>query len=412
VTLLRPYQREAVAAVENDLPSWRRVLVVMPTGTGKTITFAENIRLAVERGERVLVLAHRRELIEQTVRKLRDLGIAAGVERGPQRSHGEPVIVASVQTAQGDRLATFGRFDLVVVDECHHAPSESYKRILARFPGVRVLGVTATPDRLDGVGMCEVFEHVSYHMTIRRATDEGWLVPIRAVQVQVRDMDLSHVRERRGDLHAGDLHAAVMPAVDGVVEPLLRLAGTRRTVVFAVDVGHAQAIAEAINHHRPGSAQSVDGSMPDRSRSELIKKFSAGEFQFLVNCQLLVEGWDDPAIECVAMARPTESRGWYTQAVGRGLRLSPGKEECLLLDFVGVGMRLSLASPQDILGKVGVVGKVTSAGKWESGDRVIHTMISEWNTQQRQSSRSPVQDSGFRPENPLVRAGRWLWNLL
>ncbi len=348
----RPYQVEAVEAVERDLPEHGSVLIVIPTGTGKTVVGSEVVRRYVGRRQRVLWLAHRRELIEQAATKLREFGLKVGIERGKYRSNGEPVVVASVQTLRGSRLWNIGDFDLIVIDECHHAPSVSYCNITDYFPLAHILGVTATPDRLDRVGLCTMFNKVSYHMTLRRAIAEGWLTPINAKRVTVEGMDLSKVRSRAGDLRPDDLHDAVIPpqAIDGITGPLLSLAGEKKTVVFAVDVGHSKALADKLNLLKPGSAASVDGSMHDDDRKGVIQRFVSGEIQFLINCQILVEGWDCPEVECVAMCRPTQSRAWYTQGVGRGLRLSPGKTECLLLDFAGVGAKHSLVGPEDVLG--------------------------------------------------------------
>jgi len=397
---LRPYQLEQVAAVERHqlLHKQQRVMYLAATGTGKSVSATEVIRRAVAtRGETGLFLAHRRELIDQMVGHLTRAGLVVGVERGSRRAGAEPVVCASVQTMRGERLEKFPRdaFDVVVVDECHHAASPSYCAIFAHFKDARVVGVTATGDRADGRPLGAVFSQVVHRIEIDQAIEAGYLTPVRGIQVTVPGMDLSKVRSRKQcraggedvvgdpnstidllapsgqarietgaggrpervsvDLHPKDLARVVLDpvVVDGVVGPLLELAGARKTIVFAVDRAHAAAIADAINARRPGPdgkgvARWLWHKTPDRKQVQLDHK--AGKFQFLVNVLLLTEGYDDPSIECVAMARPTQSRVLYCQCVGRALRLFEGKVEALLLDFVGVGGKFDLVGPEDVLG--------------------------------------------------------------
>lgn len=266
--------------------------------------------------------------------------------------------------------------DDVLVHNCHHAPAEGYQNIVRHFPKAKVIGLTATPDRADGVSMRTVFETCAFRYGIAQAVEEGYLVPARGIQVVVEGMDLSKVRQKvikngvakktpeEGwgelppaalgevrDLNQTDLgKAALAPeAVEGIVEPLLELAEARRTVVFAVNVEHAIAIASSIHARKPGAARYIHGKMPEHERKAILQAFEAGEYQYLINCMLLVEGWDCPATACVAMARPTQSRVLYAQAVGRGLRLYAGKLEALVIDFVGVSCKFDLIGPDDVL---------------------------------------------------------------
>lgn len=352
---LRPYQREALAAIQRELAAHRSTLVELPTGTGKTVVFAADARDVAMSGGRTLVLVHREELRKQAQAKCTAAGLYTEAEQGKLRAslHAR-VVVASVQTlAREARLHRFPRdhFARVVVDECHHVVSDSYGVILDYFETAKVLGVTATPKRADGVALGEVLETVAYRLDLRQAIRDGWLASIVARRVVLDGVDLSRIKTRAGDLAQDEL-AEIMAqerAIRGVVEPLLDLAGARKTVVFGVDVAHAQRLAEELNRRLPGSARAVSGETGEDEREELLAAFSRGEFQFLCNCALLVEGWDEPSVECVAIARPTKSVGLYVQMVGRGTRLYPGKRNMLLLAFGASAGKHRLVSPVDCL---------------------------------------------------------------
>jgi superfamily II DNA or RNA helicase len=360
---LRPYQLEAISRVEAE---WRhgtrRTLLVLPTGCGKTVVFAELARKAVSLGRRGLVLAHRTELLEQAQRKLTDVGVLAGIEKAEKRAGHAPVVVASVQTLQGKRLRKYRRdeFGLVVVDEAHHAAAASYRAILEYFTDADVLGVTATPDRADGKALGELFESCAYQYELRDAIRDQWLVPIRARRIVVESVDFSKVHKRAGDFANDELAEifAAEEAVVGVVAPLLEQTGALRTIVFAVNVAHATALAQAICDRRPGAARVAHGELDSAARAEVLADFRAGRFQYLVNVQLYTEGFDEPSIQCVAVVRPTMSRALFVQMCGRGTRLlgqtledsiANGKPELLLLDFTGNAGKHRLVGPLDAL---------------------------------------------------------------
>lgn len=351
---LRPYQQEAVAAIEGRWGAGdRSTLLVLSTGLGKTVIFSEAARRAAERGIRTLVIAHRTELIQQAAEKLAACGLDVGIEQAEQRAARHTVVVATVQTLQRRRLAGWApdHFGLVVVDEGHHSIGATYRAILGHFASAKVLGVTATPDRGDGKAMGAVFDSVAYRMEIAAGIKQGWLSPIKAKRVVVDGLDLSAVRTVAGDLNQGDLDLAMRApeAVHGVAEPLADLSRGRPTLAFCVTVEHAHAVAEAVNQIAPGTAVALDGTAQREHRAAVLRRFMAGEIRVLVNCQLYTEGFDAPLVSCVAIVRPTKSRSLYAQMVGRGTRLSPGKSSLLVLDFAGVAGRHKLVGPADVL---------------------------------------------------------------
>lgn len=369
----RPYQVEAIAAIAEQHREVRSTLLVMPTGTGKTRTFS-----AVAHAERgpVLVLAHREELIEQGRRALaKHTGDLVTTEKAEQFASGSRIVVASVQTLKGDRLAGFARrFDprLIIVDEAHHAVSPSYRAILDAFPAAKILGVTATPDRADEKAMGQVFDSVAYVYEIQQAIADGYLCPIRIQRVLVDAIDLRGVKTVAGGLNQGQLDAVMSleEVLHGVVRPTIDIAEQRRTIVFTTSVDNAHRMAEIFNRYRSDCARAVDGGTASDERARILRDHKAGAFQFLVNVGVLAEGYDDPAVSCVAMARPTGSRSFYAQCAGRGLRIFPGKADCLLIDFVGNSGKHKLASGLDILaGKFDdeVIAKARDVAEREPG---------------------------------------------
>lgn len=371
----RPYQREAIhggrgfPGVYRALREDRTTLLVIPTGGGKTIVFSRVVEACVQRGKRALILAHREELIEgaydKLVRATSVDRLQVGVEMAGERAADHHrVVIASVQTLKGDRLRRIDHREvgLVVVDECHHSTSKSYKAILDHFPQAKILGVTATPDRLDGKGLGQVFASVAYVYEIADAIRDGYLVRVLGEEIRGGSaIDLSEVRTAAGDLNQGDLAAVLErdPAVALVAKGTVDKAGDRPTLLFAVSVAQARATADYINTYTGRQAAvALDGTAPKDVRREVKRRFERGEIQFLVNCALYTEGVDIPSIACVSIARPTKSRALYSQMCGRGLRLlgatieesiAAGKEDCKILDFSGVSGRHKLVTCFDVL---------------------------------------------------------------
>lgn len=311
---LRPYQQEAVEAVFREWGSGHhRTLLVQATGTGKTVCFAEVVRRVAERGGRSLVLAHRGELLEQAADKIgRMTGLSCSVERAEETSVGtwDRVTVGSVQTLmREDRLSRLApdRFQCVVVDEAHHAVSESYRRVLDHFSGADVLGVTATADRADRRDLGEVFDSIAYEYGLARAVRDGWLCPIEA-QTLPLSVDISGVSTQAGDYAAGQLGDALDPYLDAIADQMAGVCRERRTVAFLPLVRTAKAFAERLRA-RGLTACEVDGQSEDRD--EVLADFQAGRYQVMCNSMLLTEGWDCPAVDCVVVLRPTKSRALY-----------------------------------------------------------------------------------------------------
>lgn len=364
---LRPYQQDAVAAVAAEFASGKRTtLVVHPTGCGKTVVFSAIAHHAASNGSRVLVLAHRGQLVDQAAGRIaKDTGLSVAIEMA-ERSASDAikgmfppsVVVASVQSMV-TRLDRYDRhaFGLVIIDEAHHCtPGSQYATVADHFKAARVLGVTATPDRLDGKGMGEFFESAAHVYDIFEAIKDGWLVPVTQRRIAVDSVDLADCKISRTtkDYDDDDLGAKMTTdaALHEVCAPLAEVAQGRQTVVFSVNVLHAQALEIVLSKYTgPGTARAVSGQTDRAELYDLIERFRRREFQTLINCALLTEGFDAPEVSCVAMARPTRSRSLYAQCMGRGTRLAPhiGKVDLLALDFVPRGAKVGLVGPANVL---------------------------------------------------------------
>lgn len=367
---LRPYQNEAKAAV---LEQWeqgvQRTLLVLPTGCGKTIVFAKISEDCVKRGERVLILAHRGELLEQAADKIhKACNLNCAVEKAEETSLGSfwRITVGSVQTLMREsRLARFlpDYFDTIIIDEAHHAVSDSYQRILQHFSGAKVLGVTATPDRGDMKNLGQVFDSLAYEYTLPRAIREGYLCPIKALTIPL-NLDLTGVSVQAGDFRAADLDTALEPYLYQIADEMLRNCADRKTVVFLPLVKTSQKFRDILNE-RGFRAAEVNGNSDDRA--EILRDFEAGKYNVLCNSMLLTEGWDCPSVDCVIVLRPTKVRGLYCQMVGRGTRLSPGKKDLLLLDFLWHTQRHELCRPAHLICESEEVAQKMTENLAESG---------------------------------------------
>ena len=348
---LRGYQLAAAESIMSGFGEFRRQLVVMPTGSGKTVLFAE--AASQFQPGRTLVLAHREELIGQAVDKIAKFtGLKAEVEMGQRKaSLDAPIVVASVQTLQRqvrrDRWPKH-HFSLVVVDEAHHVLAASYLRVLNHFDAhSSVLGVTATPDRADKRQLAEYFENIAYEIGLLDLVKQGWLSPIR-VRTLPLGLDLRGVRTVAGDYNAEDLGDIIAPQLSKIVEVLAREYRHRKTIVFLPLISLSQTftrLCQAVGL----KTWHVDGT--SKNRAQILSEFSAARSGIISNAMLLTEGYDEPSIDCVVCLRPTKVRSLYCQIVGRGTRVYPNKDHLLLLDFLWLTNDHSLIQPAHLIAK-------------------------------------------------------------
>lgn len=349
---LRPYQQEAREAIfEQWNNGIRKTLLVLPTGCGKTIVFAKITEDCVRNGNRVLILAHRGELLEQAADKIhKSTGLGCAVEKAEESCQGSwfRIVVGSVQTLMREkRLGKFPAdyFQTIIIDEAHHCISSSYQKVLQHFPEANVLGVTATPDRGDMRNLGSYFESLAYEYTLPKAIKEGYLSPIKALTIPLK-IDMSGVSVQAGDFKASDIGTALDPYLHGIAEEMKKYCLDKKTVVFLPLVKTSQKFRDILNDSGFCAAE-VNGDSQDRA--EVLKDFENGKYNVLCNSMLLTEGWDCPSVNCVVVLRPTKVRSLYCQMVGRGTRLSPGKDHLLLLDFLWHTERHELCHPASLI---------------------------------------------------------------
>lgn len=383
--ILRPYQSEAIASTFKAWETASSVLGVASTGLGKTIVFASII---AQYPGRVMVVAHREELIFQAANKINQVtGLEPDIEMAElmsceSLSMGKSrVVVSTIQTqtagTTGGRMQRFNphEFDLLVIDEAHHGTADTYRRVIDYYrqnPNLKVLGVTATPDRADEEALGQIFEQVAFEFDLRYGIEQGWLVPVEQAMVHVSGLDLSRVRTTAGDLNGADLAAALEfeNGLHKIASPTIDLTSNGQpTLIFADTVDHAERLSEILNRHRADCARWVCGKTPKPERRKLFADFAEQRYQYLVNVGVLTEGFDEPSVAVVVMANPTKSRAKYAQMIGRGTRALPGvvdgpamatdrksaiarsgKPGVLVIDFAGNAGRHRLITSADILG--------------------------------------------------------------
>ena len=384
--ILRPYQDEAVQSALDVFDAKQSALIVLPTGCGKTVVAANIAKHYMDLGK-ILWIAHREELIFQGQDTLeRVTGQNADIEMADAWAtaglFGSKIVVSTIQTqisgTNGGRMTRFNpdEFSLVVVDECHHAPSDSYRTMLEHYKqnsNVKILGLSATPDRLDEKALGQIFNDVAFDYGILDAINDGWLVPVKELPVSILDLDYSTVGSVAGELNGKDL-ARVLEEdkiLYGMATPILDLCGDDKTLIFTASVVQAERMCSILNNEKPGSAEHVSAGTPKEVRRDLFARYKSRDFQYLANVGIATEGWDEPDVRYIAMARATKSRMLYAQVMGRMMRCLPGvvdgenldtpekrraaiaasdKTECTILDFAGNAGKHKLVHPADVLG--------------------------------------------------------------
>ena len=349
---LRPYQQQAKDAIFREWnQGHNKTLLVLPTGCGKTIVFAKVAEDCVRHGDRVLIMAHRGELLEQASDKIaKTTGLNTAVEKAEQSCLGSwfRIVVGSVQSLQNEnRLKKFDSdyFDTIIVDEAHHILSNSYQKVMEHFSGAKVLGVTATPDRGDMRNLGNFFESLAYEYTLPKAIKEGYLSPIKAMTIPLK-IDFSSVSVQAGDFKVSDIDTALDPYLHQIAQEMKKYCMDRKTVVFLPLVKTSQKFRDILNAEGFHAAE-CNGST--QARAEILDDFDKGKYNVLCNSMLLTEGWDCPSVDCVIVLRPTKVRSLYCQMVGRGTRLCEGKENLLLLDFLWHTERHELCHPAALI---------------------------------------------------------------
>lgn len=349
---LRKYQQESINSIQEEWNNGRkRTLLVLPTGCGKTVVFTKLAEEMVKQGKRVLILAHRTELLEQASDKLFKItGLKTALEKADSTAIGSwcRVSVGSVQTLQRDkRLNQFPKdyWDVIIVDEAHHILSDGYMKVMKYFDVANVLGVTATPDRSDMKNLGSYFDSLAYEYSLVQAIKEGYLSKIKALTIPL-SLDLSNVSMSAGDFKASDVGTALDPYLEQIADEMVKQCVDRKTVVFLPLVKTSQKFRDILNAKGFRAAE-VNGESKDRA--EVLEDFENDRYNVLCNSMLLTEGWDCPSVDCVVVLRPTKVRALYSQMVGRGTRLHPGKEELLLLDFLWHTERHELCRPAHLI---------------------------------------------------------------
>ena len=378
---LRPYQIAAASAFFSGLSTAQRQIITLPTGTGKTIL---GLAMAKKINGRVLWLAHRDELIQQPYDTCAHVWpeVRRGIVKAARDEYDAQIVFASIQTAQNKkRLANLKGFDFVVADECHHATSSSWYRVIEAMgcfaeDGPPLLGITATPERTDNQRLDKVFERIAYSYHLPQAIHDGYLVPIKHLEVPI-ELDLDGVKVcRNGDFDESALNDALLDA--GIVDAIcdaVRANPDRRIVVFTVSVDQARKVATRLNDLGI-PAGSVDGETPAELRRARLRRFAAGDLRVISNCMVLTEGWDCPSADCAIMARPTTSKPLYIQCIGRVLRIAPNKQEAIVIDMVGASRQHSLIQAPVLFGE----------DKNQQGGRRTYAAdedIAQWNNRMR-----------------------------
>jgi superfamily II DNA or RNA helicase len=343
---LRPYQNQLANDIRGAFGSGaNRPLAVSPTGSGKTVLFSYITSQVLKRGSRVIIVAHRREILDQISATLKRVGVPHGFIQAGKSTSNQPAMVASIQTL-ARRLDTIPAPDLVIIDEAHHSVSKSYVQMFAAWPTAKFIGVTATPERLDGKGLGAMFDRMVMGPSVQWLIDNGFLAqPVYYAPREV--VDLSQVHTIAGDFDRSEAEEIVdTPRITGdAVTHYVRFCNRQRAVAFCISVAHAQHVADTFNSCGIPSA-SIDGTLDPEVRKQRVEDLTAGKILVLTSCELISEGFDLPAVNAAILLRPTQSLSMHLQQVGRALRPYPGKANAIILDHVGNCLRHGLAEQE------------------------------------------------------------------
>ena len=343
---LRPYQNQLANDIRGAFGSGaNRPLAVSPTGSGKTVLFSYITSQVLKRGSRVIIVAHRREILDQISATLKRVGVPHGFIQAGKSASTQPAMVASIQTL-ARRLDTIPAPDLVIIDEAHHSVSKSYVQMFAAWPTAKFIGVTATPERLDGKGLGAMFDRMVMGPSVQWLIDNGFLAqPVYYAPREV--VDLSQVHTVAGDFDRSEAEEIVdTPRITGdAVTHYVRFCNRQRAVAFCISVAHAQHVADIFNSCGIPAA-SIDGTLDPEVRKQRVEDLTAGKILVLTSCELISEGFDLPAVNAAILLRPTHSLSMHLQQVGRALRPYPGKTNAIILDHVGNCLRHGLAEQE------------------------------------------------------------------
>ena len=343
---LRPYQNQLANDIRAAFGSGaNRPLAVSPTGSGKTVLFSYITSQVLKRGSRVIIVAHRREILDQISATLKRVGVPHGFIQAGKSASTQPAMVASIQTL-ARRLDTVPAPDLVIIDEAHHSVSKSYVQMFAAWPTAKFIGVTATPERLDGKGLGAMFDRMVMGPSVQWLIDNGFLAqPVYYAPREV--VDLSQVHTVAGDFDRSEAEEIVdTPRITGdAVTHYVKFCNRQRAVAFCISVAHAQHVADTFNSCGIPSA-SIDGTLDPEVRKQRVEDLTAGKILVLTSCELISEGFDLPAVNATILLRPTHSLSMHLQQVGRALRPYPGKTNAIILDHVGNCLRHGLAEQE------------------------------------------------------------------
>jgi superfamily II DNA or RNA helicase len=410
---LRPHQEQAVFAAEEAFAKGQSALLDMATGSGKTIIFAELLkRFHQKTGKRGLVLAHTEELISQAISKIR-LQSGKYPTREQAASKGDKTVdfvVGSVQSMQKARLARWEKnhFGMLVVDEAHHSVAPTYRNVIDHFEYQNLLGVSATIDRHDRQALGDIFDTVAFRYPLHKAIRDGNLVPIVGRRVTDFDIDLTGLKVVRGDYQDSDLGEILKVYFAPIANAIKAQSEDKKTLVFMPNVESSRLMAEELKT-RGVKAEFLAGIHDKNERRKILHDFHVGNISHLCACNILLEGFDEPAVEALVMLRPTPSRPLFAQAVGRGTRLSPatGKKEVTLIEFTFNSQRLSLASTYDLFSAAGYEERVRGLAKEMAGEEVDYLDLLDKAKQKYYSAdyvleRLITQEYGFIQFDPLT----------